>query len=226
MGDWLRGRALARHARGHWFKSSIAHHIKNLHYNPALNYRYWKIKLEDYIFIENRNKLLLKLILSLIVGALMIILTAVGFYNNHLLEYYGMNLYFWRTKGVPYALLTWFVYHFINFIIPLFRKVISPDKIVASTKGLYISYLRQFIPWANISDIKLWSKYNITGKRIPIIIACLANKGIFPKKVPFLSSKFFLKDINAINLVLDSIDTKDKRIEMLSILNQYKSNSY
>ena len=26
MGDWLRGRALPSHGRGHWFETSIAHH--------------------------------------------------------------------------------------------------------------------------------------------------------------------------------------------------------
>ena len=27
VGDWLSGRALPSHGRGHWFESSIAHHI-------------------------------------------------------------------------------------------------------------------------------------------------------------------------------------------------------
>lgn len=29
MGDWLRGRALPSHGRGHWFETSIAHHPAN-----------------------------------------------------------------------------------------------------------------------------------------------------------------------------------------------------
>jgi len=30
MGDWLSGRALASHARGHWFEPSIAHHVDDM----------------------------------------------------------------------------------------------------------------------------------------------------------------------------------------------------
>lgn len=170
--------------------------------------------MEDYIFTEKRKYLFAKFFMGFIVVLILLIFSAI-------LSYHSSDILYWKAKTLPAIFWSLFFYY-LNSTLPLFIKLISPDKIIVSKNGLYVSYLKKTIPWQCVSSVEHSSLFNIFGVRVPIVAINLTNSSILKEKVPFFSSKFLLKDSNAINLSLETINDTENRNNMVLILNKYR----
>lgn len=179
--------------------------------------------MEDYIFIEDRKDVVPKFLVHFIMSILIFVVAVIFSYVTFI-QFSNNNFQGQLITAFMIILIWGLFYYFLILTIWLFRKCITPDKIIVSIKGLYISYLRQFIPWDLISRIKMVAiSTGRGGGRRPVVAAYLLNKNEILKNVPFyIVQNISLKE-NGIILYLTHIHYNEKKCnEMISIINKYR----
>lgn len=180
--------------------------------------------MEDYIFIEDRKDVVSKFLVHFIMSILIFGVTVIFSYVTFI-QFSNNNFQGQLITAFMVILIWGLFYYFLILTIWLFKKSITPDKIIVSSKGIYVSYLNQFISWDIISTIKL-VRVN-TGRHgcsRPVVAAYLLNKNEILKNIPFYITQNISLKGNGIILYLTHIHYNEKKCnEMISIINRYRN---
>lgn len=178
--------------------------------------------MEDYIFSENRKDVVPKFLMHFVMNILVFVVAIIFSYVTFI--EFASNDFQGKLITAFMVIIMWALfYYFLIITVWLFKKSITPDKIIVSSKGIYVSYLNQFISWDIISTIKL-VRVN-TGRHgcSPVVAAYLLNKNEILKNIPFYIIQNISLKGNGIMLYLTHIHYNEKKCnEMISIINKYR----
>lgn len=178
--------------------------------------------MEDYIFIENRKDIAPKLCIHFTMSVL-IFAVGVAFIYATVLSFTGYNLQEKLLMSFIAISLFGLFYYSLIITIWLFKKIITPDKIIVSEKGIYVSYLKKFISWGTITKIKMVGIGTMNYGHRPVVAAFLTDKKEALSKVPFFIKYNISLHENGIILYLTNINYNEKKcMEMISTLNKYR----